>query len=153
MSEPIHRCLTKATTAEGRDVRRSLSWIVSRRAFLILGAQLNKTGRDCELGGREALAEHLDRVGHRPFPSVGIRERDFRRVASGPGVQIDPDHGEPPFVRSYERNTTFGPRHVDRLQPGLIRIADLQRLTLDCGQRCQQERNRCHPGGSRQVLL
>ena len=34
MSEVLHRCMTKATTAEGDDVRRSLSWVVSRRGFL-----------------------------------------------------------------------------------------------------------------------
>ena len=34
MDKPIHRCLTKATTAEGDQIRHSLSWVVSRRAIL-----------------------------------------------------------------------------------------------------------------------
>jgi len=32
--ERLHRCLTKATTAEGNDIRHSYSWVVSRRARL-----------------------------------------------------------------------------------------------------------------------
>ena len=34
MSETLHRCMTKATTAEGDDVRRGLSWVLSRRGTL-----------------------------------------------------------------------------------------------------------------------
>lgn len=32
--ERLHRCMTKATTAEGDDVRHSLSWVLARRALL-----------------------------------------------------------------------------------------------------------------------
>ncbi len=31
---PLHKCRTKATTAEGDNVRHSLSWVFSRRAIL-----------------------------------------------------------------------------------------------------------------------
>lgn len=34
MDEILHQCWTKATTAEGDDVRRSLSWVTARRARL-----------------------------------------------------------------------------------------------------------------------
>ena len=34
MSEPLHKCMTKATTAEGDQVRYSPNWIVARRAIL-----------------------------------------------------------------------------------------------------------------------
>jgi hypothetical protein len=34
MSELLHKCMTKATTAEGTDIRRSFNWVVSRRAYL-----------------------------------------------------------------------------------------------------------------------
>lgn len=34
MGKPLHRCLTKATTAEGEEIRHSLNWVVSRRAIL-----------------------------------------------------------------------------------------------------------------------
>ena len=34
--ELLHECVTKATTSEGQDIRRSLSWVVSRRAQLQL---------------------------------------------------------------------------------------------------------------------
>ena len=30
----LYRCLTKATTAEGDDIRRSLNWVVARRGLL-----------------------------------------------------------------------------------------------------------------------
>lgn len=34
MSQLLHRCMTKATTAEGEDIRRSLNWVISRRGIL-----------------------------------------------------------------------------------------------------------------------
>lgn len=34
MSNLLHRCMTKATTAEGDDIRHSLNWVVSRRGSL-----------------------------------------------------------------------------------------------------------------------
>ena len=34
MSKLLHRCLTKATTAEGEDIRRSFNWMVARRGIL-----------------------------------------------------------------------------------------------------------------------
>ena len=34
MEKPIYRCMTKATTAEGENLRRSLNWVVARRAIL-----------------------------------------------------------------------------------------------------------------------
>jgi len=34
MGQLLHRCMTKATTAEGDDVRRSLNWVLSRRCTL-----------------------------------------------------------------------------------------------------------------------
>jgi hypothetical protein len=34
MCELLHRCMTKATTAEGDDIRRSVNWVFSRRGFL-----------------------------------------------------------------------------------------------------------------------
>jgi hypothetical protein len=34
MGELLHRCMTKATTAEGNDIRHSLNWVLARRAFL-----------------------------------------------------------------------------------------------------------------------
>lgn len=34
MSHLLHRCMTKATTAEGDDIRRSLNWMLSRRGLL-----------------------------------------------------------------------------------------------------------------------
>lgn len=34
MNKPIYRCMTKATTAEGDELRRSANWIVARRAIL-----------------------------------------------------------------------------------------------------------------------
>ncbi len=34
MDEPIHQCWTKATTAEGDDIRRSFNWVTARRARL-----------------------------------------------------------------------------------------------------------------------
>lgn len=34
MSHLLHRCMTKATTAEGDDIRRSLNWVLSRRGLL-----------------------------------------------------------------------------------------------------------------------
>ena len=36
MSELLHRCLTKATTAEGDHLRHSLSWVTARRAYLMV---------------------------------------------------------------------------------------------------------------------
>ena len=30
----LHRCMTKATTAEGDDIRRSLNWVMARRGIL-----------------------------------------------------------------------------------------------------------------------
>lgn len=30
----LHRCMTKATTAEGDDIRRSLNWVTARRGIL-----------------------------------------------------------------------------------------------------------------------
>ena len=44
MSELLHRCRTKATTAEGDHLRHSLSWIVSRRAPLVLYADRLECG-------------------------------------------------------------------------------------------------------------
>jgi hypothetical protein len=32
--ETLHQCMTKATTAEGDDIRHSLNWVTSRRAML-----------------------------------------------------------------------------------------------------------------------
>ena len=34
MSDILHRCMTKATTAEGDDVCRGLGWVLSRRGKL-----------------------------------------------------------------------------------------------------------------------
>ena len=34
MDKPLYRCMTKATTAEGEDLRYSLNWVTSRRAIL-----------------------------------------------------------------------------------------------------------------------
>ncbi|MEO1590906.1 MAG: hypothetical protein AAFU71_06405 [Cyanobacteria bacterium J06632_22] len=34
MSDLLYRCFTKATTAEGDDIRRSLNWVTARRTFL-----------------------------------------------------------------------------------------------------------------------
>jgi len=34
MEKPLFQCMTKATTAEGEDLRRSWSWVVSRRGLL-----------------------------------------------------------------------------------------------------------------------
>ncbi|HOX46883.1 MAG TPA: hypothetical protein PK668_25015 [Myxococcota bacterium] len=34
MADWLHRCWTKATTAEGDAVRRSFSWVIARRGFL-----------------------------------------------------------------------------------------------------------------------
>lgn len=34
MSELLHRCITKATTAEGDDIRYSLNWVLARRGTL-----------------------------------------------------------------------------------------------------------------------
>jgi hypothetical protein len=34
MSKPLHRCMTKATLAEGDEIRRSMSWAFARRGFL-----------------------------------------------------------------------------------------------------------------------
>ena len=34
MEKPIYRCMSKATTAEGENLRRSLNWVVARRAIL-----------------------------------------------------------------------------------------------------------------------
>jgi len=34
VAPPLYRCLTKATRAEGDDIRRSFSWVASRRAML-----------------------------------------------------------------------------------------------------------------------
>jgi hypothetical protein len=34
MDDYLYRCMTKATTAEGDDIRHSVSWMLSRRAFL-----------------------------------------------------------------------------------------------------------------------
>ena len=34
MTKVLHRCMTKATTSEGDDVRRSFNWAVSRRGIL-----------------------------------------------------------------------------------------------------------------------
>lgn len=44
MAETLYRCVTKATTAEGDDIRRSLNWVISRRAFLVLYADHLKCG-------------------------------------------------------------------------------------------------------------
>ncbi len=34
MTEPIYTCFTKATTAEGEEIRRSMNWALARRAQL-----------------------------------------------------------------------------------------------------------------------
>ena len=34
MDKPIYKCMTKATTAEGDELRRSFNWVVSRRGTL-----------------------------------------------------------------------------------------------------------------------
>lgn len=34
MNKPLYTCMTKATTAEGENLRCSLNWIVARRAML-----------------------------------------------------------------------------------------------------------------------
>jgi hypothetical protein len=34
MAQVLHTCMTKATTAEGEDIRHSLNWVVSRRGTL-----------------------------------------------------------------------------------------------------------------------
>ncbi len=34
MAEVLHSCMTKATTSEGDDVRRSINWAVARRGLL-----------------------------------------------------------------------------------------------------------------------
>ncbi len=34
MDKPIYSCMTKASTAEGDDLRRSLNWVVARRGIL-----------------------------------------------------------------------------------------------------------------------
>jgi len=34
MDKSIFKCMTKATTAEGEDLRRSFNWVVARRAML-----------------------------------------------------------------------------------------------------------------------
>lgn len=34
MAQVLHTCMTKATTAEGEDIRHSLNWVLSRRATL-----------------------------------------------------------------------------------------------------------------------
>ena len=34
VSELLHKCMTKVTTAEGKDIRRCFNWVVSRRAYL-----------------------------------------------------------------------------------------------------------------------
>jgi len=34
MTELLHRCMTKVTTAEGDDIRYSLNWVISRRGIL-----------------------------------------------------------------------------------------------------------------------
>ena len=34
MADLLHRCMTKATTAEGHDIRCSLNWLLSRRGAL-----------------------------------------------------------------------------------------------------------------------
>lgn len=43
MAELLHKCITKATTAEGTGVRRSFNWVVSRRAVL----KLTTEGLEC----------------------------------------------------------------------------------------------------------
>ena len=37
MAKPLHRCMTKTTTAEGDCVRHSLNWVLSRRGILEIG--------------------------------------------------------------------------------------------------------------------
>lgn len=44
MSEPLFRCMTKGTTAEGDDIRHSLSWIFSRRGSLYVFADRLECG-------------------------------------------------------------------------------------------------------------
>lgn len=34
MAHLLHRCMTKATTAEGDDIRRSFNWVTARRGIL-----------------------------------------------------------------------------------------------------------------------
>jgi hypothetical protein len=34
MDKPLHRCMTKATIAEGDDLRYSFNWLVARRGIL-----------------------------------------------------------------------------------------------------------------------
>ena len=34
MDKPLYWCMTKATTAEGEELRRSLNWVISRRGIL-----------------------------------------------------------------------------------------------------------------------
>jgi len=34
MNKPLYKCMTKATTAEGNDLRRSFNWVIARRAIL-----------------------------------------------------------------------------------------------------------------------
>ena len=34
MERPLYRCMTKATTAEGEELRHSLNWVMARRAIL-----------------------------------------------------------------------------------------------------------------------
>ncbi len=34
MTGPIHRCFTKATTAEGEEIRHSFHWVTARRGWL-----------------------------------------------------------------------------------------------------------------------
>jgi hypothetical protein len=38
LAKPLHRCMTKATTAEGEGVRYSLNWAIARRGILVVGA-------------------------------------------------------------------------------------------------------------------
>ena len=44
MGELLHRCMTKATTAEGTDIRHSLNWVLSRRGFLSVYADRLECG-------------------------------------------------------------------------------------------------------------
>lgn len=44
MTKPLHRCMTKATTAEGDGVRHSFNWAVSRRGILEVGADSLASG-------------------------------------------------------------------------------------------------------------
>lgn len=39
MADVLHTCMTKATTAEGDDIRHSFNWVVSRRASLTITSE------------------------------------------------------------------------------------------------------------------